>query len=411
MEADTISGTTLLLRSLPPSSFCAINLLSFTSTPRFQGIKYIPPGFHFFCTSSTNELSVRHGIWFRVPDGGVHVIIKSWSTQHESLLPEDDDVEILRARANLGKIWREGLTPYRQSAKEGGGEVEKDWRLLTCHVTQALLERMTGSKTENHWPISSSSSAARDAEAIPGLPSEEASKNDEELSLLPIDLKKTWRSGATGRERTEAARDYSWALGELLAVCQNGEDEILGELQVCYLMVLTVNNWSCLEQWRRLLRLIFTSAHAVNERPGFFVKVLALLQVQIRRADDVEGGLFDWSDQGRGQLRSVLRRFKKALADMDGKAKVDVVEEFEKLEDFVRERFRWELGDDFLRRGMVMLEDGENVEVTIAGYEEEDETGEYAPTVVELDEHQLKDIGEEVPHEEEEEEEEMDLRY
>ena len=37
-----------------------------------------------------------------------------------------------------------------------------------------------------------------------------------------------------------------------------------------------------------------------------------------------------------------------------------------------------------LKRGMVQLEDGEQVELTMEGADEEDEMGEYAPTVVDL---------------------------
>lgn len=47
----------------------------------------------------------------------------------------------------------------------------------------------------------------------------------------------------------------------------------------------------------------------------------------------------------------------------------------------------WDLHVDYLRKGKVMMEDGEEVEVEMAELQAEDERGEWAPEVVELDEH------------------------
>lgn len=127
-----------------------------------------------------------------------------------------------------------------------------DWPALTSAITASVLTRITDGDA-NHWYLTSASSARRDIEDIPGLDEDDkkALQADKELNFLPIDLKKTWREGATGRERTEAAQDRSWALERLVeAHCTDGDvNEIIGELQFCFLMILTINNFSCLEQW------------------------------------------------------------------------------------------------------------------------------------------------------------------
>jgi A1 cistron-splicing factor AAR2 len=129
----------------------------------------------------------------------------------------------------------------------------------------------------------------------------------------------------------------------------------------------------------------------------------------------VEGGLFDLSDDGAGQLKNVLRKFKKNVTDLDVVAKSDVLDELEELESIIRDQYGWNIDDNFVRRGMVTLEDGERVEVTMTGYEEEYERGEYAPAVVELTEDQLKQLGEHPFHhdsdEDEGESDGMDMRY
>ncbi|KAK8195077.1 A1 cistron-splicing factor [Phyllosticta capitalensis] len=421
---DTNKACVLLL-NLPPRALGGINLLSFTTTDRFKGIKELPSGWHFVFTSSTSSLSVRHGSWFRVnnlPNSPPEVFIKKWDAAAEELVAETDASEVLRWRANLGAVWREGLTPYRQSASKDGEEQEEretDWRNLTNCMTPEMLFRILGDDaTPDHWTLTSASSAARDMDDIPGLSKEQSAFHPErELRFLPVNLKQTWREGATGRERTDAARDRSWALGELVEqhCARQDEDEIIGEMQFTFLMVLTLNNNSCLEQWRRLLELLFTCKSAVVERPGLYVKLLQLLRLQLKRTQDAEGGLFDLSEEGATLLKSLLRRFRKALDELQGPQKSDVMDELDELEEFLKSEYGWQLDDAFVRRGMLELEDGEQVEMDVAGYDEDDETGEYAPMMVELTAEQKKSLG--LPDDQEEESEEeadiedMDSRY
>jgi A1 cistron-splicing factor AAR2 len=388
MEASTVKGTTLLLLDLPPQALAGINLLSFTTTPRFKGIKHLPAGLHFIFASSSTALSIRHGAWIRVSSTeDLQLFVKRWDASKEELITVEDKAEVLKWKANLGSIWREGLTPYRQSAGEGSGEEEtQDWSELTSQTSDAVLSRILGST----WTLTSASSAMRDVDDIPGLDTKRFDA-DQVLKVLPIELKQTWRPGATGRERTEAARDHSWALGELIDEhCDGEEMQVLGELQLCFLMILTLNNYSCLEQWKRILRLLFTCQVAVVEKTQLFVETLRILRLQLKRSQDAEGGLFDLSEDGAGFLKLLLRRFKKSLDEIDGKAKLDVMDELDELGSFLSSNYGWSLEDNQLRTGFVTLDDGERVEMTMNGYDEEDESGEYAPTVVDLTEEQLK---------------------
>jgi A1 cistron-splicing factor AAR2 len=394
---DITKSSCVLLLNLPPSALGGIDLLSFTTAPRFRGIKNLPPGWHFVFTSSTSDLSVRHGSWFFVngaKGGTPEVFIKKWDPKNEELVEETDAAELLRWRANLGSIWREGLTPYRQSATQDSSdsaqEESQDWRHLTGHISRNLLSRIVGEKP-NHWSLTSASSAPQDLEHIPGL---SANKTDiqaeKELDFLPIDLKRTWRPGATGRERTDAALDHTWALNDVIEQhCGNDAMELLGEMQFCFLMVLSLNNYSCLEQWKRILTLLFTCRDAVTTRPELFVEAISTLRLQLQRSQDAEGGLFDLRDEGGSLLKSLLHKFKLGLKELSGTGKSDVMDEMDDLERYLSVDHGWRLDSDFLRKGMIELEDGERVELEVMGYEEEDESGEYAPTVVDLTPEQI----------------------
>ncbi|KAL9121097.1 MAG: hypothetical protein Q9187_002347 [Circinaria calcarea] len=425
-----MSGT-LLTISLPSRTLLGVDLLSLTTSPTIHGISNIPPGWHFVFTGATASLSVRHGIWFHVPDTshiqqnslGGSLIVRKWDAGKEELVPVTDKIELetwrRRLQAEGGKWGSQYLMGYRQSASGSSTTVattsisspqeEKDgpstWSTLTAHATHSLLSRLT-SRT---FTLTSTSCSLQDRDEIPGLSASEVASalEGEELVFLGIDLSKTWRDGAIGRERTEGARDRGWALAEAVRksreecskFSKGGEvegegegqwgDEVLGEMEVCFLMVLTLGNYSCLEEWKRVLELIFTSRQIVREQEEFFCEALRILGRQLRRCEDVEGGLFDFSDEGGGGafLKKLLKGFRRALAEMfadDGTEGEGVKAEMEEVEEWAKEEYGWDLSDDMLRRGMLVLEDGEMVEMEMDGAEEEEERGEYAPVIVEL---------------------------
>ena len=391
---ETIDEAAVLLLDLPKSALAGIDLLSFTTTPRFRGIKNLPSGFHFAFAASSTAFSERHGIWFLIPrrirEVSAPLVVMKWDFGTESLATENDEAEELRWRANLGMLWRDGLTPYRQvtsnSADAGEGGAHGDWQSLTSSVTQELLSRVTRRKASN-WRLSSASSSKRDLEDIPGLTTEDMDlEADDELRFLPIDLKQTWRDGATGRERTDAAQDRSWALNDLIQNhCTDGNaTEIVGEMQFCFLMVLTINNFSCLEQWKRILALLFTCKRKVSTMPSLFISAIAALRLQLQHCKDAEGGLIDLADEGGSLLKRLLARFRKGLDGLPALEVQDVLDELDDLEDYLRHEHGWQFGGSFAKSGLLELEDGEQVRMDTTAFDEDDETGEFAPQIVEL---------------------------
>ncbi|KAL2834348.1 A1 cistron-splicing factor [Aspergillus cavernicola] len=476
------STPTLLLPSLPPKTLVGIDLITFTSTPAFHGIRDIPPGWHFLYTGTTEGMSLRCGGWFYIHgldtdkdidrgrivvrggggDTQMQILIWRWDNTTESLEPlrQEHKEEGMRVRANLGAVWKGGgLFGYRsrvpggvlqqqqqQQAGASGDEVDeeeedgrKEWRTLTDRFSSKLLSRIIGAPRASdvdwegrpRWVITSGSTAREDDDDIPGLEvapfsnsnvnvnsdamegcvsgsgtetgvgTGTAGEEEREFSFLPVDLKMTWREGAIGRERTEAARDRSWALGEIIqrvsshsapdstngAGAGEGEAQVLGELQFTFLMGLTLMNYSCLQQWKRLLGLILTCRRAIVERASLMADILRLLLLQLQRCDDIEGGLFDQlGGEGGGEggdfLRKLLRGFRTALyEEVEVDRSSPVKTEFERLEAWVKSEFDWELNRDaVLRKGMLQLEDGEEVEMEVI-----DEDDDYAPVIVDLD--------------------------
>lgn len=149
-------------------------------------------------------------------------------------------------------------------------------------------------------------------------------------------------------------------------------------------MVLTINNFSCLEQWRRILTLLFTCRAAVVKHPDLFIKAIAALRLQLQHCKDAEGGLIDLADESGSLLKTLLARFRKGLEGLTGTAVADVVDELDDLEDYLRNEHGWQFGGDFARSGVLELEDGEQVQMDSTAFDEDDETGEFAPQIVDL---------------------------
>ncbi|CAI7600973.1 unnamed protein product [Penicillium pancosmium] len=457
MSSSLQPSPTILLPHLPPKTLVGIDLITFTSTANFHGIRDLPKGWHFLYTGTTESLSLRCGAWFYVGDistaghgqndsaivvrdqnTGPDILIWKWNTDTESLssLRENHDAdrqEAMRFKANLGGIWQTGgLFRYRsrvspamlsnqpgsatestQSAPQAEDDEEteesgrRDWQQLTDWISPSLLTRIIGNPeidVDGHprWDLTSAGTADRDTDHIPGLdkPKEQPSEDSEtpenraeeekELGFLPVDLKQTWREGAIGRERTDAAQDRSWALGDLIlrnstSVSgeitvdeRTGEIQLLGELQFTFLM-----------QWKRLLGLILTCRQAIIDRETFMSDVVRLLLCQLQRCDDVEGGLFEIDgDEGGKFLLELLKKLRRSVDQVVEKGTQSKVKtELERLGAWVKEEYDWELAhEDILKRGTIQLEDGEEIEVEMEDNDEYEETGEYAPVIVDLDE-------------------------
>lgn len=440
MSGSVAPTPTILIANLPTKTLVGIDLLSFTSTPHFHGIKDLPAGAHFLYTGTTESFSLRSGEWFFVQNSHqVHaqdVRLRKWDGGVESIIPIDEGAEggrqeAMRQRANLGRIWQAGgllayrLRPGSKDSSRANTEEEDDddeewdergkqnaysrrseWNRLTEYISPSLLSRILGSpdiepESRSRWVVTSGSSGAQDIDHIPGLEQTEVAsvtrEEERNLQFLPIDLKRTWREGAIGRERTEAAQDKSWAFGDLARryadypndsadnVISAGEKQILGEMQFTFLMVLTLMNFSCLEQWKRLLGLILTCKTAVKVNESFFVKFIQLLKLQLKHCDDVEGGLFEMDGADGGSLlKKLLMGFRKTV-DGFGNDVPNIRTEMDNLEAWVKSEYGWELKQEsIVRRGMMEFEDGERVELEVSGTEADDETGEYAPVIVDI---------------------------
>ena len=434
--------STLLLRGLPTKTFIGLDLTSFDTSPQFTGIQDIPPGLHFLFAGTDASLSVRHGSWFEAVSGSIFTW--QWDTEAERLKPQQAAASAASYPSpDSGLIQYAALRDAAANARSPppslqSNETTVEWHALISHISQSLLSTLLPANpqastnqagTQTHWSLTSITSSPLDAEPIPGLSSTEKvtaiqdfdPDSSPDLHLTSIDLSRTFPPTATGPSRTTHARDRSWYLTHLLDSLSSSTaakdrasaaNQLLGELQFCFVTTLLLANWSSLQGWRRILEVVLTCQTAIAEIPAFFAATLAALTVQVEAWEVVDGGLFETEigegGTGGSWFRTLLRRFGGSLKEagdgdgQKGEAIAQVRERLMRLEGLLRDRYGWEdLGDDtVLRRGMVELEDGERVELSLEGADEEDEKGEYAPVFVDTGEDYEEEDGVKRAHDE-----------
>jgi len=340
----------------------------------------LPRGLHHIWISPAPSLTLRHGRWIDCAGAGDEHYF-CYDASSEGLIPEAVEGAVVRP----GEVEVAGLISYRQRHPGSGSEGTSDsaWRALVEHVTPEALTRLLG----EGWAAetTSSSTSPDDDDDAGGLAGKEFETDSEvRIAFTPINLRITWPPGALGRERTEMARDRSWALREVLG----RQPQLLAEWEVSFVVCLFLGNFAAGEQWKRVVKLVLTCRATVfGDMETWFVEFLAglrrMLEVLVGAGD---GGGF-LGDEVMAELLKLLRGFGKMLREEeeeDSDRGKGVREEFLKLAGWVGRKMDWVLDTrELLRKGTVQTEEGDMVEIEDEGLEEEEETGEYAPVVVE----------------------------
>ncbi|CCF47051.1 AAR2 domain-containing protein [Colletotrichum higginsianum] len=155
-----------------------------------------------------------------------------------------------------------------------------------------------------------------------------------------------------------------------------------------------LGNEACIQQWWHMLVSVVLKAYTLPlRRPELARFLLQTITAQLVYNERyLDGSVLDYGPSYSRDLRMALivykRRLNEVLLTLNSLATPEqaaVGQAFSELETWVW-KFGWDIRSDYLRKGKTMLEDGEEVELEMDDLEAEDERGEFAATVVELDE-------------------------
>jgi A1 cistron-splicing factor AAR2 len=207
--------------------------------------------------------------------------------------------------------------------------------------------------------------------------------------------KQTFSSEAFGRERTNQVLDTTTHVNSVIKKeCSGDPEEIIGELQFCYLTGMILGNIWCLAHWQHIVKIVFRAFQLTLDNPKFFKKFVEAVHTQLTYDGvGIDGSVLDYDNDLADVLKSILAKFKARVEDLHKSQEMLMDDQkafqqaFDKFEEFLRNfGGGWDLGQNYLRSGKYMMEDGELVEAELTELQDEDERGEFAPAIVELDE-------------------------
>lgn len=409
-EDDTrhMGGDVLQILDLPEKFTVGYDSLSFTAQS-FRGLKDIPPGAHFVWASSSEASSMRTGFWlFTEPTDAIHVV--QWDRFNEVLGEPASQTEIRIQKDNISSTYHElpsyfSLPTAGQKKNEDAQQRMDDlkekgiWRRLTSHVTAARLRRITG-RQSGPWYVHTTDrvkgsivlAAERELEKTVSVVAVD------ELNFSFSQTDKTYSIEAIGSARTQQAVDSTAYLESVLnnnSESSLTDEDIVGEVQIAFLVGMHLGNESCvLQWWHMVLRILLRAFTLVVTKPQLSRLFIQTLTAQLSYNNThLDGSILDYGVDSSRDLRLALtiykRRLDEQLLALNGEAtdeQVAVGKAFLELESLAW-KLGWDLRADYVRSGKVMLEDGEQVDLDIDDFEAEDERGEFAAVVVEMDDH------------------------
>lgn len=401
-------GDVVLMLDLPEIFIVGVDAFSFTAK-HFAGMKHLPPGPHLIWVAHPSGISTRCGVWIESSgDDQVHVL--QWDKFNE-MLSEASRSEA-RIQANEIGVIHARLPPYSDPSAVNGAKghllpstAEKNlhiWRQLTSHIYKPVLDRITGQKGGD-WFVHTADRVKGSSMMAAEIELDKRISNPflqaRELTFSFSQLERTYSVTHTGSERTNEATDATHYILSALDNTDLGIDEgaIIGEFQFAYLAGAHLGNDACIQQWWHVLLKIFLRAYALPDRkPELAAALLRTLAAQINYGCDwLETPLLDDGDACSRSMRLALTTYKKRLEEVFVSAEksatpqqLDAVTAFSKVEAAVSPApLGWDLrGDNVVKKGLTMTEDGDWLELEMSELQDEDETGEYAPEIVDIDE-------------------------
>ncbi|KAH8821537.1 AAR2 protein-like protein [Xylogone sp. PMI_703] len=404
-------GDVIIIRDVPELAIIGYDIehIIIKGNTKFEGIKHLPPGPHLVWGGSNSSFG-RTGFWLIVPEkspeGYGNITVLRWDKYEETVGEEVSEAEIRIQKEGVSGIannlhaYPGPIDPGRAGLQPGWVQLlskEPDvWVGLSRYVTKELLNKVVGSESRV-WKVSSSYDRKSTEYNLPATAVEQRKQyiDDEVFKFIFPQNSAAYTPFSVGYQRTQRALDKTEDVNYIvMKACTNeNPDEILGELQFCFVTGMVVGNSACQEQWAHIVKILFQAYYCPTYRPVFFRKFIETFHFQLMYNEvALEGSIFEHDSKLMDDLRIILIRFKSRMNEYfltnDAFLSEDqaaVATAFESLESWLW-KWGWDLSKDYVRSGKIQLEDGEMVDVELKDFEAEDERGEYAPVVVDVDE-------------------------
>jgi len=320
-------GGTIVLKNVPVGTEFGIDMNSWTTGPKFLGVKMIPPGVHFIYFSAVNVkegmISPRTGFFHNFTRG--ELVVRRWKEDTENLVddvPKEDQLNMKQDLKNLDKNL--GVFPYQSWKK---------WIPLSNRIDQPIIDRLMPDGGE----ICSVSATIQDKE-------QDQSSQELDQELQPeSQIRYTKISplkhppGSSPMEISKHNLDSSYQLQIFLDKTKRPED-ILAEVEFSFLCFLVGQDYVSFCQWKRLIVLLCGCDEALKTHPQLFLHFITDLNSQMREVP--EDFFMDIVSKNNflvkclADLFANIRENTEAILSLKSKSR--------QLEEHLSERFGWD---------------------------------------------------------------------
>jgi A1 cistron-splicing factor AAR2 len=378
-------GSILIIPDVPLGLDFGINCMNFETGPKFKGLSTIPDGLHFIYHST--GMAARQGFFWRAQPN--EIAVRQWDSREEHICSSNklsaDSLATLVQQLNSGDL-NGNLGPYQVAEHHV-------WLNLSCFIHEGVLLKANCPIGEIIYP-----SEAHDLETL-NIPNsstkqQKSGNHDQKLrankftspiegnfarfvkiDACEVKLRDTLYESADhssrARDLTSLYIDKSLVLNDLVATEYNNNwENILGELQLSFLLFLLVFCYDSLEHWKRLVDTICRSEKALISKPDFTVAFIRILYEQLNFSP---ADFFANELSKDNFLRPAMSRLFENLKQPAGVLNSSVQEHRKRLLTFFQKKFdlfqdsgeEWKLGMKFMNLNCDELNSGDEDKPTV----------------------------------------------
>lgn len=291
--------------------------------PKFGGIRNVEgPGLHLLVMAPRNGVG-RQAVWLKLEVGDV--VAKAWSTKGECIDHRGASPQLEAAAHESLRLaaWNAAASLGLGTYPGGHGA---SWQRLKSHITEATIARC-GLELDSSFSCDEADeddAAEDDPDDLDGRLERPGPKwtqvPEEGSSSMSRDASAVTRAHMDGSERTTRL---------VRTAFDRRPSELLGELQLAFVLFFAVGALSGLRQWRRLLALVASCEALMGDDAwrAFYHDLLEAVEAQLELAP---------ADFFRDVLGSSEDAIQPALANL-----FELLDAARPLFDFVRRKFGW----------------------------------------------------------------------
>jgi A1 cistron-splicing factor AAR2 len=278
-------GGVLVVTDPPPTFDFGIDCMSYETRADFRGVCMVPAGLHFVYWST--GMGARQGFFLHFSKD--EVVVKSWDAVVEDLLPthtlSDWSLSNLHQAIHRGEL-DANLGPYPI-------DTSQSWHNISNYVSVPVLALVGLALGVPIFPgdldaLPPKARAELNLQAVqPYFPN--AARVAHFCDLKGLEEKFLGAHRDIFRNQTARSHfhlDRSALLSHLLAVHYQSWENLLGELQVSFLLFMLLYSHPALEHWKHLVNLLCASEEALTSHPRFTCGFLRTFYEQLHYSPD-----------------------------------------------------------------------------------------------------------------------------